>query len=146
MIGLFGYQSGSRINQIGFYLLDSECAATKPEETEEVEEEVEEPDVTPQELPEEEESSAVGLLVTIILTAVIFLIVLAFVIYVLYQKMKKDNNKVEVLTEAEGSQPSNRALTTNAPVNYRETVDDIEEIPPSATPPDFHPQEEPGKK
>ena len=33
-IGLSAYQSENKINQIGLYTLDADCAATKPEETE----------------------------------------------------------------------------------------------------------------
>ena len=39
LIGLSAYQSDNKINQIGLYTLDTDCAATTPEETEEPEEE-----------------------------------------------------------------------------------------------------------
>ena len=39
LIGLYGYEDSSKIAQLGFYTLDAQCAATKPEETEEVVEE-----------------------------------------------------------------------------------------------------------
>ena len=39
LIGLSAYQSDNKINQIGLYTLDTGCAATTPEETEEPEEE-----------------------------------------------------------------------------------------------------------
>ena len=84
LIGLSAYQSDNKINQIGLYTLDVDCAATKPEETEESDEPEEPEEETKEELvtekqPEVEEASDSKWISIVIIVIVIVIIVLGAV-------------------------------------------------------------------
>ena len=78
LIGLFAYQTYDKINQIGLYTLDTDCAATVAEEPEE----------------EPEDSSMISSISKIIIIVTILILLKnVAACYLLCKKMQEDRNK-----------------------------------------------------